>query len=742
MLSIDPKIYSLFNLYKLPFFHQKIPFMDVCAIDFKSALNAEQYAAVTAPDGPALVLAGAGSGKTRTLTYRVAYLISQNVRPDQILLLTFTNKASKEMLARVEDLTGIPGHHFWGGTFHHIGQKTLRFYGESIGIKREFTILDQNDAEALLTDCIREDNPAFLRGKDNPKPRVLAEIASFARNTQRTIDEVMDEKYEYFCQFKSEFKRWHERYNAIKIEKQTLDYDDLLELWLKLLKTDTQTREYFQRRFRHILVDEYQDTNKLQSALIDTLAANHQVMAVGDDAQCIYTWRGASFENIMTFPDRHPETTLHKIEINYRSSPEILALANEVLKNEPAHQAYHKELRAVRPSLDKPICVACHDARDQAAYIVREIRLLRADGISFNQVGILYRAHFQAMDLQMELSKQGIPYTITSGVRFFEQAHVRDLVAQLRFAWNPQDTVAFLRIASLLPKVGPRTAEKAIELATVLGPKNGKTLIGMLSEEPITSKIPAEARESWIDLAYTLQNIEEALHPPKPSPVKEKPIVIEQGDLFDKPLLAKAPVPAVVNKKMFEAKTPAETVQIAIDGWYGDFLKQIHANWISRREDLDSLVNFAARFESMGELLSQLVLLNSETTDKSIDPDQETIRLTTVHQAKGLEYPVVFVIGAADGLFPLQRAIDEENIEEERRLFYVAVTRAQEKLYITFPRLSIQYGPPQILEPSRFIQELPDEVYSMVRFQNPNARSDSWEYGKKKTGGGKPHWKR
>ncbi|HQU08936.1 MAG TPA: UvrD-helicase domain-containing protein, partial [Opitutales bacterium] len=477
------------------------------SIHFESALNEAQLAAVTAPDGPALVLAGAGSGKTRTLTYRVAYLLSQGVQPSQILLLTFTNKAAKEMLGRVEDLTGIPGHHFWGGTFHHIGQKTLRFHGEPVGIGRNFTILDQSDAESLLADCIREDNAAFLRSKDNPKPAVIADLISYARNTQQTLETVVRARNSDFVEHTALFQRWKDLYQAKKVAAQTLDYDDLLELWLKLLQSSPQVAHYFQTRFKHVLVDEYQDTNRLQSAIIDTLASRHQIMAVGDDAQCIYTWRGAEVENILTFPERHPGTKIYKIETNYRSSPEILSFANAIeLHTGVLHQEYHKALVPVRPSEEEPLFVACTDTREQAQFIVRQIKSALVEGYNYQDIAILYRAHFQAMDLQMELSRQGIPYVITSGVRFFEQAHVRDLVAQLRFAWNPQDTVAFTRVAALLPQIGSRTAEKLLGIAQTVANKESITIIQALTHTAVLAKVPSEAKEDWTDFCLTLQN--------------------------------------------------------------------------------------------------------------------------------------------------------------------------------------------------------------------------------------------
>lgn len=665
-------------------------------IDFKKSLNPEQYGAVTAPHGPALVLAGAGSGKTRTLTYRVAYLLSQGVKPWEILLITFTNKAAKEMLHRVEDLTGIPQHQFWGGTFHHIGQKFLRLYGAKLGVSMDFIILDQSDAEALLTDAIRDVDGGFFRNKDNPKAKIIAEVISYGRNTFKSIKTVLEEKYPYFMHLKGSIESFALAYESRKRKQNVVDYDDLLELWLKILREDDEASAAFTGRFRHILVDEYQDTNSLQAEIVDRMAPHHCIMAVGDDAQCIYTWRGANFQNIVNFPERHPGTSIYKIETNYRSSPQILALANEVLRNQPTSEGYSKELKAILPNNQKPYVVEALDSRTQAQFIIRRIHGLLGEGRNPKDIAILYRAHYQAMDLQMELSRQQIPYVITSGVRFFDQAHVKDLVAQIRFAWNPQDVVAFIRIACLLPKVGPRTAERILDLAQKEAAKTKSTAIQCLLSELVLLKIPQEAKDDWRELALTLQNLEEALRPP---------LAPESDDLFQKKSDAAQFIP----------KAPHELVKIAIEGWYGDFLRTLHTNWSARRDDLESLIPFAERYPDMAEFLNQLVLLNSETTDRSTDDTTDAIRLTTIHQSKGLEYPIVFVIGLAEGYFPIKRAIEEGNIEEERRLFYVAVTRAREELYLSYPMMNFQGGPVFSLEQSSFLTELPEHTYEMLQ---------------------------
>lgn len=645
------------------------------SIDFRAALNDEQYDAVTSPDGPALVLAGAGSGKTRTLTYRVAWLLRQGVPPGEILLLTFTNKAAREMLERVESLTGIPPKQFWGGTFHHIGQRVLRTFGESVGLSRSFNIIDETDAEALLTETIKDTDKEFLKVKDYPRAKVIANILSYARNTMQDIDDVLADKYPYFAELSGRITQFAKLYQARKLEQQVCDYDDLLEYWLKVMETDTEAANHYANRFRHLLVDEYQDTNILQSRIIDLMGAHHRIMAVGDDAQCIYTWRGANIDNILSFTDRHPGTQIYKIETNYRSSPEILRFANNVLETQPPGLGFKKELRAWRDSIVHPYFVQTVDTRQQAQFVAsRILRLVEEGGRSFSDIAVLYRAHFHAMDLQIELSRRGLPFVITSGVKFFEQAHVRDLVSQLRFACNPEDVTAFMRFTGLLPKVGARTSIKLLSDAKALAARESLSLVDALLHSKVFKRVPEPAKEQWPSLVQTLKDVQHAV----------------------------------------ETCHPERVVELAVEGWYSGFIREVYPNWTSRMDDLESLIGFAARFDTMQELLAQLILLNSETSNRSIDPDTDCVRLTTIHQSKGLEFPVVFVIGLADGQLPLKRAIESDDVEEERRLFYVAVTRAMDELYLSYPILTTQGGPPMRMEPSRFVQILPKDCFESV----------------------------
>jgi DNA helicase-2/ATP-dependent DNA helicase PcrA len=653
-------------------------------IDFRALLNDEQYAAVTAPPGPMLVLAGAGSGKTRTLTYRVAFLLSQGVRPSEILLLTFTNKAAKEMLHRVQDLTGREPRQFWGGTFHSIGHRALRMFGESIGLPKTFTILDAEESEALLKQVVEAEDKLFFKDKTNPRPGPLFSVLSLARNTQSTLADTVEQHFPQYRDIAVALPTFAAAYARRKREQNVCDYDDLLELWLDLLKRDTQVAEYFAHRFRHVLVDEYQDTNTLQSQIVDRIASHHCLMAVGDDAQCIYSWRGADFANIMTFPERHPGTVIHRIETNYRSTPEILNLANGVLLAQPKGRHFDKELRASRGHSHKPFLVQTMDEREQADFVLKRLRSLTEDeGVSLSDVAVLYRSHFVALEVQLALSRAGVPYQITSGVKFFERQHIRDLVALIQFVFNPRNESAWTRIAILLPKIGEKGAHKIYHAALEHAQLMQRDFLDALSTDDVRSKVARDARDDWENFCASLRQVAEAM----------------------------------------QSQSPAAAIDVAIDGWYGDYLKGAFADYAERLDELKALVGFAQRFEAMDDLLAQIVLLNGETSDRKVEPDADAVRLTTVHQAKGLEYAVVFVIGLADGMFPGRRSIEAGDVEEERRLFYVAVTRARDELYLCFPKVNTRGGPGGMMNsPSRFLQELPPDLYEPLRIK----RSFGW----------------
>ena len=711
-------------------------------LDYSAELNPDQLEAVTSESRHALVLAGAGSGKTRTLTYRVAWLLERGIPPWRILLLTFTNKAAGEMLERIEDLTGIPRSQFWGGTFHSIGQRILRMNAQAAGIRPDFSILDADDADSLFASVCRQVAPHFVKGKNTPTPRVVFDALSYARNTMLPLADVIRSRLGWVEDAQEIVPKLLAEYTAAKRAQNACDYDDLLELFRNLLRDDPPSRERYHSRFRHILVDEFQDTNTLQSEIIRLLAGPEtHVMAVGDDAQCIYTWRGADYENIVDFPQNFPGTQVHKIEINYRSTPEILDFSNSILESRREAAGFSKRLRATRERGFKPALIPQPDAFSQARAVVSKIRTLVEDeGFSLSDIIVLYRAHFQAKELQIELTNLHVPFVITSGIQFFQQAHVRDFVAQLRFVQNNDDAVAFTRVLSLIEKIGPRTAERVLGAARKISNDKKIPLLVALLDASVLKKIPDVARDDYGDFVLTLQNMAEALSgkelasvpAPAPLPEKKPSVPASHGELFeffaadgnahesDEKTSAENSVPAgndagtptPADAPSVHA-TPAEIVRIGLDGWYGDFLKKIYPNWQQRYDDLESMIGFAEKFDTLADLLAQLALLNTETTDKDMrerDGTNDSLRLSTIHQSKGLEFPVVFVIGCADGLFPLRRAIDDGDVDEERRLFYVACTRAKDRLYLLYPKIGSARDP-DFLEVSRFISEADSATY-------------------------------
>src|SRR5207237_1199541 len=385
---------------------QRAPRSTSIHIDYAAELNEQQLAAVTAPPGPLLVIAGAGSGKTRTLTYRVAYLLENGIDPRNILLLTFTNKAARQMLDRVANLLPVDASGIWGGTFHAIGNRMLRRHGRVLGYSSGFTIMDREDQKDLLNSVVASAgiDPKEIRC---PKGEVLADIFSFVVNTERPLKELLAEKFPYFLPLLEQIEDVHERYERRKKSVNSLDFDDLLEKTLRMLKEHEEIAAFYRRQFQFILVDEYQDTNKIQADFIDLLAAEHQnVMVVGDDAQSIYSWRGANFQNILAFPQRYPKAQVFKIELNYRSVPEILEVANAAIAANV--QQFHKHLSATRLTNGvKPALVALNNGSEQAQFVAQRLLELRDEGVELNEIAVLYRAHYHALELQLELSRRG-----------------------------------------------------------------------------------------------------------------------------------------------------------------------------------------------------------------------------------------------------------------------------------------------------------------------------------------------
>jgi DNA helicase-2/ATP-dependent DNA helicase PcrA len=453
-----------------------------------------------------LVIAGAGSGKTRTLTYRVAYLLEQGIPADRILLLTFTNKAAKEMMRRVADLLGQELPSLWGGTFHSIGNRILRQHAPLLGYQRDFSIMDREDAKHLINTCVAESD-IDVKATRFPKAEVLCEIFSLAVNTHKSLPQILEEQYDYFSSLAPQIENIQQRYATRKRSTNAMDFDDLLALWLELLQKNETVREQYQRRFQFILVDEYQDTNKLQSDLIDLLAArSRNVMVVGDDAQSIYAWRGANYQNILKFPERYPEAKVYKIETNYRSTPEILGVANAAIT--PNTHQFAKQLTPARKPGSKPVFVPCNDAMEQAAFVAQRVLELRDEGMDLNKMAVLYRSHFHALELQLELTRRNIPFSITSGIRFFEQAHVKDATAYLKLVTNPRDELSFKRLVQLLPGIGGKGADKLWQTFSSRFQGQDATVLALAPAlQACANAVPRKAAVAWAQFVATIAQL-------------------------------------------------------------------------------------------------------------------------------------------------------------------------------------------------------------------------------------------
>ena len=641
------------------------------AIDYAAELNEQQLAAVTAPPGPLLVIAGAGSGKTRTLTYRVAYLLENGVDARNILLLTFTNKAARQMLDRVSNLLPVDAAGIWGGTFHSIGNRMLRRHGSALGYSSGFTIMDREDQKDLIATVVASSgiDPKEMRF---PKADVLADIFSFVVNTERPIEELLAEKFPYFLPLLEQIKDVQARYERKKKATNSLDFDDLLEKTLRMLLEHEHIARVYRRQFQFILVDEYQDTNKIQADFIDILAREHQnVMVVGDDAQSIYSWRGANFQNILEFPKRYPKAQVFRIELNYRSVPEILEVANSAIAANV--KQFKKNLSATRDSKAmKPAVVALNDGSEQAQFVAQRVLELRDEGVELNEIAVLYRAHYHAVELQLEFSRRGIPYQITSGIRFFEQAHIKDVASFIRFVANPRDEVAFKRMVRLLPGIGGKIAENLWNAWEKSLNENDDVV--SWSDRLLKLSVSTRSKRMWEQLAQTLDEIAPN---GKPNP-------------------------------------PSAMIVSVVEAIYDDYAKANFTNYELRREDLNQLASFARQFTNAQEFLSQLALISNVDAESAPNAaaDNEAVNLSSVHQAKGLEFHTVFVIWLTDGMFPSSRSLETRDaIEEERRLFYVAITRARDELYLSYPHMRLNAGFGDMFQrPSRFLKEIPNEL--------------------------------
>ena len=646
---------------------------------YEEKLNPQQLEVVMAGGGPLLVIAGAGSGKTHTITYRLARLVEDGVAPESILLVTFTNKAAREMLHRTASLIQTDARRVWGGTFHHVGNLILRRYGELIGYGPNFTILDREDAADLVTECIR------LAGFDPkekyfPRGRVLESVFALAADTDRSVSETVLGRYSYLADRLGEIEQIAAHYEERKKEIQAVDFSGLLSLTRNLLAEHEEVRSELQARFRYILVDEYQDTNKVQADLVDFLAGEQKnVTVVGDDAQSIYSFRGAHFENIITFPERYPGARLFRLEENYRSTASILALANASIANNK--RQFKKNLKTSRSEGVKPALVAARDAMQQADFVVdRTLALRDEDDVPLSQIAVLYRAHYHSMELQMELTRRGIPFEIRSGLRFFEQRHIKDVTAFLRLVSSPADELAWKRALKLLPGVGDVTAHRVWEQVSA----QAEPFL-FLARGGVGS-LPRNAREGF--------------------------------DVFRKLVADLTGAPRAAMGEQQSALPPTEMINLVLDRFYQDYVENTFEDAPTRIEDVRQLAEFAMQYEATTAFLSELALMGTAaaagpaTPGEREEPDESMI-LTSVHQAKGLEWKVVFLLWLTDTRFPSTRSLaDPEGEEEERRLFYVALTRAKDELYMCQPMLESEaWKMGAFSRLSRYVEELPEELY-------------------------------
>ena len=638
-------------------------------------LNEPQRAAATAGDGYNLILAGPGSGKTRVITYRVAYLISRGVPAEQILLVTFTRRAAREMLVRLEGLIGPRAAQVWAGTFHHIGNRILRQAADTLGYSSNFTILDSEDRLDLIR-LAMDDAGLLGTGKLAPKPARVAHLIGHAFNLDRPLAELVAESGEY-ADSPDKILAAAEHYARRKRAANCMDYDDLLGQWRRLIREFPSQRAKLGNSYKHILVDEMQDTNTVQIDIVESIAraGSNNLSAVGDDAQSIYKFRGANYDNILKFQERNPGANLFRLEINYRSTPEIVAFTNASISHNTT--GYPKTLISARPGSGlRPVVVPAADTYEEADFLCQQIMQARDEGTPLGRMAVLYRNHHDSILLQAELVAREIPYTVRSGLRFFEQAHVKDVLAYLRIIVNPRDEAAWRRLLLLLPGVGPARAA-AICAHLVATP------------DPLASLMTAEAM---------------ALVPAK-------------GKGYYAGFVADV---ARVRAAQPEA-VPAAAIGAIQAGGYPAVVRLKYERPDNRLADIDQLAVLAARYDSLERLIADLLLAGDVYGADTLAADDpgETLVLSTIHQAKGLEWSRVFVPRLLDDSFPSARSLAEEGgEEEERRVFYVAVTRAMDELWLTYPLMLARPGRGNIVAtPSRFLTEIDAPLYESAMLE-------------------------
>ncbi len=641
------------------------PFSYQTNISYQDNLNPQQLRVVKEAEGPALVLAGAGSGKTRVLIYRLAYLLEKGVQPQNILLATFTNRAANEMANRAEILLKSTLKGLWAGTFHHLGNISLRKEASLLGYSSDFTIVDSQDAKDLIEDC-REDLGLYKKEKLFPKKGLIYTIYNLAANSQKKISRIVEEFYPHTQEYLPQIKKISQLYQKKKKNANIMDFSDLLANWLKILE-DKKTCLKYSEAFQYILVDEYQDTNKLQFEILKRISMTHKnILVVGDDAQSIYSFRAADINNILDFPKIFPQTKIFKLETNYRSSKPILSLANEIIKHNT--NQFPKTLKNIKGGTDLPWVVETKDVYQQAKFIGQRVLELNSQGIPLREMAILFRSRFQALEMEMELLKRNIPYLIRGGLRFFEQAHIKDNLAYLKTILNPQDELSFKRAICLHKGIGRSYAYKIWE-------KLYKTKI---NPETIAKNLPLRQAQGFKEFITLLM-------------------------------------------KLKKIKAPAEALAEILKT-YSDYCHLSFDNADERIMDLEELAKLASNYPNLKQFLLDLSSYDNfkGETRVSSNEKEEILVLSTIHQAKGLEWEAVFIIGFSDYGFPHPKAFASgSSLEEERRLFYVATTRTKTLLHITYPQIKYTFKNGAIItRPSMFLNELNRDLYEEMRIEN------------------------
>lgn len=629
-------------------------------IDYSDLLNTEQLEAVMHDSGPALVIAGAGTGKTRTLIYRVARLIESGTEPKSILLLTFTRRAAGEMLKRASTILDDRCRRVEGGTFHRYCSKLLHIYADRIGYPEQFTIIDTSDAMDTIH-LLRGRLDGIKSRKRFPKKSTLYSIFSTSVNKMMPIHEVLETDYPQFKKHADVIQNLFDEYGHYKKANFVMDFDDLLVTTRDLLKNHADIREKVAFAHKHVMVDEYQDTNSLQAELTELFSSVHKnVMAVGDDAQSIYSFRGADPENMKQYPERFQGTKMIKLEENYRSTQRILDLANRVLSQSKA--AFEKELYTNREQGELPGLVKAANVNDQSRFLTQMILNLREQGKDLSDMAVLFRNGRDSYDLEVELNKKDIPFVKFGGQKFTEAAHVKDVLAHLKIFINPQDTISWNRALMLMEGIGPKTAEQFFQWA-------------QNSDDPFKPHKAPHASEKYLKQLRALSNL--------------------FSDL-----------------KKYDGSVPDQLKTVV--EYYSTFCKKRFDDHPKRMKDLETFVDISGSYRSLQHLIEEVALDPIEATaieTEAANKDESPLVLSTIHSAKGLEWGTVFLIQCLDGILPSGYAIDDpQQMEEEIRLVYVAVTRAQDQLFLTYPAMHQSFYGDYFTNPSRFIKDLPDSL--------------------------------